>query len=499
MVESALAGIHELVRKHAVPTGLHIGGMWESLDETFEVLNPSTGQGIARMSDAGATDGIRALDAAAAAQQAWAHVAPRARADLFHAAHRLLVSRADAFADIMTLESGKPRAESVGEFALAMGFFRWYAEQIAHIHGTYSVSSSGGFRVMTTQQPVGPALLITPWNFPVLMNARKGGAALAAGCTVVFKSAKETPLTAALFVATLHDAGFPPGVVNLIHTSDSAAVSERLLADDRLRKVSFTGSTGVGSILLAQAARNIVNSSMELGGDGPFIVLEDADVDLAVREAITCKFRNAGQACVAANRIILHRAIAEEFTEKFVAQTRQLVVGDGFDNEVVVGPMISARQRDRVVRLVTDFQESAGATLLAGGSPIDGEGFFFEPTVLTFPTKKHDFCNEEIFAPVAALYTVDSAAEALQFANDTHYGLASYLFTRDISRAITIAERLDFGMVGINRGIMADPSAPFGGLKASGLGREGGHDALNDFLEPKYIALTVDETTALEG
>ncbi|WP_215730400.1 NAD-dependent succinate-semialdehyde dehydrogenase [Rhodoglobus vestalii] len=483
-----------MLQTHEVPLGIYIGGAWENTGRHFDVVNPSTGDVIASVSDGDAPDGLRALDAAVAAQEGWRKMPPRARADLFHAAHRLLVSRADAFADIMTLESGKPRAESAGEFALSMSFFQWYAEQIAHIHGTYSNSSSGGFRVMTTKQPVGPALLITPWNFPMLMNARKGGAALAAGCTVVLKSASETPLTAALFVATLEEAGFPSGVVNLIHTSNSASISEALLADQRLRKVSFTGSTGVGSILLAQSARNIINASMELGGDGPFVVLDDANIDLAVREAVNCKFRNAGQACVAANRIILHRDIAAEFTEKFVAAARALTVGDGFDKNVVVGPLINARQRERTGRLVEDFQSAAGATLLFGGKSIAGDGFFFEPTVLSFPDKKHDFCNEEIFAPVAALYTVDSVSEALQFANDTHYGLAAYLFTADISRAITLAERLEFGMVGINRGIMAEPSAPFGGVKSSGLGREGGHEGLDDFLEPKYIALTVDES-----
>ncbi|EPR76194.1 Succinate-semialdehyde dehydrogenase [NAD(P)+] [Leifsonia rubra CMS 76R] len=496
MAEPITPQPHALLREHKVPLGIHIGGAWEKTGRHLDVVNPSTGDVIASVSDGDASDGIRALDAAVAAQDGWRRMPARARADLFHSAHRLLVSRADAFADVMTLESGKPRAESVGEFALSMGFFQWYAEQIAHIHGTYATSSSGGFRVMTTKQPVGPALLITPWNFPMLMNARKGGAALAAGCTVVLKSASETPLTAALFVSTLEEAGFPPGVVNLIHTSDSASISAPLLADQRLRKVSFTGSTAVGSILLAQSARNIVNASMELGGDGPFIVLDDANIDLAVREAVNCKFRNAGQACVAANRIILHRDIAEEFTEKFLAAAKALTVGDGFDKNVVVGPMINARQRERTGRLVEDFQNVASATLLLGGKPIEGDGFFFEPTVLSFPDKKHDFCNEEIFAPVAALYTVDSVSEALEFANDTHYGLAAYLFTSEISRAITLAERLDFGMVGINRGIMAEPSAPFGGVKSSGLGREGGHEGLDDFLEPKYIALTVDESFA---
>lgn len=494
MVETIAPQPHPILHEHGVPLGIYIGGAWEETAPRFDVFNPSTGDIIAGVSDANASDGLRALDAAVEAQDGWRRMPPRARADLFHTAHRLLASRADAFADIMTLESGKPRSESVGEFGLSLSFFQWYAEQIAHIHGTYSTSSSGGFRVLTTKQPVGPALLITPWNFPMLMNARKGGAALAAGCTVVLKSASETPLTAALFVSTLEEAGFPPGVVNLIHTSNSAAISAPLLADWRLRKVSFTGSTGVGSTLLAQAAGNITNSSMELGGDGPFIVLDDADIDLAVREAINCKFRNAGQACVAANRIILHRDIEAEFTEKFVAAAGALSVGDGFDEKTVVGPLINARQRDRTGRLVEDFQTLAGATLLLGGKSIDREGYFFEPTVLSFPDRKHDLCNDEIFAPVAALYTVDSVSAALEFANDTHYGLAAYLFTSDISRTITLAEGLDFGMVAINRGIMADPSAPFGGVKSSGLGREGGHDGLDDFLESKYIALTVDDS-----
>jgi succinate-semialdehyde dehydrogenase/glutarate-semialdehyde dehydrogenase len=482
---------------HDVPLGLFINGEWRTTGFTFGVTNPANGETIAEVADGSDSEALEALGAAAAAQNSWASLAPRARADLFYRAYALLQARADDFADIMTLESGKPRKESAGEFALSMGFFLWYAEQIAHLHGSYSVATNGGFRVMTTQQPVGPALLITPWNFPVLMNARKGGAALAAGCTIVLKSARETPLTAAYFVKTLHDAGFPPGVVNLIHTSNSAVVSEAIMNDPRLRKISFTGSTGVGSTLLKQASRNIVNASMELGGDGPFIVLDDADVDLAVREAVSCKFRNAGQACVAANRIILHASIAEEFTAKFVEQAKSLTVGDGFDPAVTVGPMINNKQRDRAQALVRDFQQIAGATLHAGGQPIDGPGAFFAPTVLSFPSKKHEFCNEEVFAPVAALYTVNSAAEALEFANDTPYGLASYLFTGDMSRAVTIAEKLDFGMVGINRGIMAEPSAPFGGVKASGLGREGGHEGINDFLETKYIALTIDEEGAL--
>ncbi len=484
------------LRGHSVPTGLLIDGSWRATGQSIPVVNPADGTVIAEVSDGSADDALLALDAASRAAASWRAWSPRERATLFHAAYALLVERADAFADVMVLESGKPRAEAVGEFALSSGFFLWYAEQVAHLHGTYQEGSPGGYRVIETHQPVGPSLLITPWNFPMLMSARKAGAALAAGCTVVMKSARETPLTAALFASTLHDAGFPAGVVNLVHTSNSSAVSSAVMADERLRKVSFTGSTGVGTTLLTQAASNIVNSSMELGGDGPFIVLDDADLDLAVDQAIICKFRNAGQACVAANRIILHSAIADEFTEKFVARTKTLRVGDGFDPLVEVGPLITSKQRDRVVGLVESFQ-NVGATLLTGGAIVDGPGYFYEPTVLEFPEHDHEFCNEELFAPVAALYRVDSVAEAVSFANDTHYGLSAYLFTQDLSRAVTIAEQLDFGMVGVNRGIMADPAAPFGGIKASGLGREGGHDGIYEFLERKYIALTINEQAGL--
>ena len=484
------------LRGHAVKTGLFIAGAWEDTQKKYAVTNPADESTIAHMSDGTPADALRALDASVAASHDWRFWAPRARADLFHRTHALLMERADAFADVMVLESGKPRAEAMAEFNLSAGFFLWYTEQIAHLHGTYAEGSPGGYRVIETHQPVGPSFLVTPWNFPMLMSARKAGAALAAGCTVVMKSARETPLTAALFVQTLQDAGFPAGVVNLIHTSTSGDVSAAVMADSRLRKVSFTGSTGVGSTLLSQASEHIINASMELGGDGPLIVLDDADVDLAVDQAIICKFRNAGQACVAANRIILHSAIAKEFTEKFVAKTKELKVGDGFDSSVVVGPVISAKQRDRVVGLLASFQKE-GAQLLTGGNVVDGPGYFFEPTVVTFPNLKHEFCNEELFAPVAAIYEVGSTAEALEFANDTHFGLSAYVFTGDLSRAVTIAERLDFGMVGVNRGIMADPAAPFGGVKASGLGREGGHDGIYEFLERKYVALTVNEKAGL--
>lgn len=484
------------LRGHRVPLDLLIDGRWISCDDQYEVTNPANGQVLAQVSSGGVDHAREAVDAAVKAQPGWAAVPPRARGDLMHKAHRLLLEREDAFVETMTLESGKPVAESRGEFALSAAFFLWFAEQVAHLHGSYSEGSNGGYRVIVGHQPVGPSYLITPWNFPLLMSARKAGAALGAGCTIILKTARDTPLTQTLFAEVLHDAGFPAGVVNLVHTKQTGEVSTQIVTDPRLRKVSFTGSTGVGATLLSQAAPGIVNSSMELGGDGPFVVLEDADIDLAVREAIACKFRNAGQACVAANRIILHSAIADEFTEKFVEAAKQLRVGDGFEEGIDVGPVVSDRQRQRVSALLEQFT-SAGAELLLGGKPIDGPGYFFEPTILSLGKDRYDFCSEELFAPVAALYTVDSVAEALDWANDTTYGLAAYLFTRDISRAITVGERLEFGMVGINRGIMSDPAAPFGGTKKSGLGREAGQHGIYEFLEPHYLALTIDEEGAL--
>lgn len=484
------------VRGHSIPTGLYLGGAWTPAASVFPVYNPADGAIIAEVAAGGVEEAESALGAAVAAQRGWTDVAPRDRADLFHRAHRILMEREASIVETMTAESGKPLSEARAEFLLSTDFFLWYTEQIAHLHGTYAHGSRGAYRVVTTHQPVGPCLLITPWNFPLLMIARKAGAALAAGCTVIVKSAKETPLTCALFVEALHDAGFPPGVVNLVHTTSSSAVSAHLMADPRLRKVSFTGSTGVGSTLLRQAATHITNAAMELGGDGPLVVLEDADVDLAAQQAVLAKFRNAGQACVAANRIIVHRAVADAFTERFVARTRSLRVGDGFEPGVEVGPIISAEQRDHVRDLVGAFAQ-IDAELLLGGAALPGAGYFFEPTVFKVNDRDAAVCHEELFAPIATIYTVDSTAEAIEVANDTTYGLAAYVFTKDLSRAIAVAERLEFGMVGVNRGVMADPAAAFGGMKASGLGREGGHDAIYEFLEPKYLAITVDETEVL--
>lgn len=475
----------------AVRTGLFINGEWQSGDGSISVVNPADGAVLAEVANGTPHHARLALDAAVRAQEAWGRMAPRARANLMHAAHRLMLEREDIIARTMTLESGKPLTESRAEFLLSADFLLWFAEQVAHLHGTYATSSQGGCRVVVAQQPVGPSFLITPWNFPLLMIVRKAGAALAAGCTTIIKTAQETPLTGALFTEILEEVGFPRGVVNLIHTNASAPISDLLLRDPRLRKVSFTGSTRVGSHLLALGAENIVNCSMELGGDGPFVVLDDADVDLAVDQAIICKFRNAGQACVAANRIIVDRKVETEFTERFVAKVKALTVGSGLD-PVDVGPMISARQRDRLYDTLADLKR-AGGEVLTGGRAIQRPGFFFEPTVVRFDGPNAVICNNELFAPIATIFAVDGVDEALDFANNSRYGLASYVFTRDLTRAVAFGERLEFGMVGINRGIMADPAAPFGGTKASGIGREAGHHGIYEFLEQKYMALTVGD------
>ena len=474
-----------------VPTGLYIDGEWRAGAGTIAVTNPADGETVIQVANGTAEHALTALDAAVRAQPGWARMAPRQRGNLLHAAHRLMLEREDIIVHAMTLESGKPLTELRAEFKLSADFLLWFAEQAAHLHGTFATSSNGGFRVLVAHQPIGPCLLITPWNFPLLMIVRKAGAALAAGCTTITKSAKETPMTGALFTQVLHDAGFPSGVANLIHTRTSSAISEALLRDPRLRKISFTGSTEVGGQLLGLAAENIINSSMELGGDGPFLVLDDADVELAVDHAIICKFRNAGQACVAANRIIVDRKVEPQFTSKFVEKVRTLKVGNGMD-PVDVGPMISARQRDRLYDTIRDLTR-AGGEVLVGGRAIQSPGYFFEPTVIRFDAPNEVMCSNELFAPIAAIFAVDSVRQALDFANNSRFGLASYVFTRDLTRAIAVGEQLEFGMVGINRGIMADPAAPFGGVKTSGIGREAGQDGIYEFMETKYMAVTVQD------
>lgn len=479
-----------LIAGVAVPTDLFIDGEWRAAraEARFEVHDPATGAVIADVADADISDATDALDAAAAAQAAWGATSPRVRAEILRATFDLIHDNREAIAAITTAEMGRPLDQSLAEVDYGAEFFRWFAEQAPHLQGSFAEAPNGQFDIVTTKVPVGPSLLITPWNFPLAMGTRKIGAALAAGCTTLIKPAAQTPLTMAFLVKLLAEAGLPAGVVNLIPTSKAAAQSEALMTDERLRKVSFTGSTGVGVRLLQQAAPNVMRSSMELGGNGPFLVLEDADVDAAVDGAMVAKFRNGGQSCVAANRFIVHAAVAETFLEKLVERTRALRVAPGTEPGSDVGPIIDGRQRDRVQRLVDDAV-AAGATVLAGGHALPGDGYFYAPTVLTDVPTMALIATEEIFGPVAVVITVDSDDEAIRIANDTPYGLAAFVYTNDVSRAFDAASRIEAGMVGVNRGLVSEPAAPFGGMKASGLGREGGHTGIEEYLETKYIAL----------
>lgn len=483
VLETVVAGV-------AVPTGLFVAGEWRpSRSGTrFGVHDPATGAVIAEVADATTDDALEALDAASAAQEAWGRTSPRSRAEILRRAFDLIQADREAIAAVTTAEMGRPLDQSLGEVDYGAEFFRWFAEQAAHLHGDFGPAPSGGFDILTTKVPVGPSLLITPWNFPLAMGTRKIGAALAAGCTTIIKPAAQTPLTMALLTRLLAEAGVPSGVVNLVPTSAAAAQSETLMGDPRLRKVSFTGSTGVGVRLLQQAATNVMRSSMELGGNGPFLVLEDADVDAAVEGAMVAKFRNGGQSCVAANRFIVHEAVARPFLDRLVERTRSLRVAPGTTPGADIGPIIDRRQLDRVHRLVEDAVER-GATVLTGGHPLPGDGFFYAPTVLTDVPETAAIATEEIFGPVAVVLTVDSDEEAIRLANDTPFGLAAFVYTDDVTRAFDAASRIEAGMVGVNRGLVSEPAAPFGGVKASGLGREGGRSGVDEYLETKYVAL----------
>jgi succinate-semialdehyde dehydrogenase/glutarate-semialdehyde dehydrogenase len=453
---------------------------------------------IADVADANIDDAFEALAAATQAQETWGRTSPRARASILLSAFESVQERRQEIAAVITAEMGKPLAESLGEVAYGAEFLRWFAEQVAHVHGDYGRAPSGDFRIVTTKVPVGPSLLITPWNFPLAMGTRKIGAALAAGCTVILKPASQTPLTAALLVQILVDAGVPDGVVNFIPTTNSADQSRALMNDHRLRKVSFTGSTGVGSMLLHQAADHVLKSSMELGGNGPFLVLADADVDAAVEGAMVAKFRNGGQSCVAANRFIVHSSVADQFTKELAGRTAALKVGEGTVEGVGVGPMIDARARDKVHELVTDALQK-GARVVCGGSLIEGDGYFYTPTVLADVPADARVNHEEIFGPVAPITVVQDDEEAIAQANDTPFGLAAFVYTRDISKALNVAERLEAGMIGINRGLVSDAGAPFGGIKASGLGREGGHLGIEEYLETKFFSLDLKPGTDIDG
>ena len=474
----------------AVPKGLLIGGKWITTDGAVDVEDPSTGKVIASVADASPEQGIEALDAAVAASADWAATDPRERGEILRKAFDLLVERSEDIALLMTLEMGKPLAEARGEVTYGAEFFRWFSEEAVRIAGRYSVAPSGGTRLLTMKQPVGPVYAITPWNFPLAMGTRKIGPALAAGCTVVIKPAAQTPLTTLALAAVLIEAGLPDGVLNVITTSRSGKVSAPIIADPRLRKLTFTGSTGVGQKLIEQSAQNVLKVSMELGGNAPFVVFGDADLDKAVDGAMLAKMRNIGEACTAANRFIVHESVADEFSRRLAQRMGAMTIGRGIDDGVTVGPLVDNAAIDKVTELVADAVDK-GATVLTGGQAIDGPGHFYPPTVLTgVPTTAKVF-REEIFGPVAPVITFSSDQDGIDKANDTEYGLVAYAFTENLTRALTVAEKLQTGMVGINQGIVSNPAAPFGGVKSSGLGREGGTEGIEEYLETKYVGIAL--------
>jgi succinate-semialdehyde dehydrogenase/glutarate-semialdehyde dehydrogenase len=473
-----------------VPTGLFIGGQWRPAGDgaTFAVDNPATGRVIADVADAGIADAQAAVAAAAAAQADWAATSPRQRADILRRGYELLLERADDLALMMTSEMGKPLAEAKAEVSYAAEFFRWFSEEAARIDGSYGQTPDGNTRVLVMRRPVGPCLLITPWNFPMAMGTRKIGPAIAAGCTMVFKPAPQTPLSSLALAALLTEAGLPDGVLNVIPTSRAEQIIEPIMTGGVLRKMSFTGSTEVGRILLAQAARTVMRTSMELGGNAPFIVFDDADLDTAVDAAFAAKMRNMGEACTAANRIFAQRGVAEQFTSRLADRMAGLIVGDGTEDGVQVGPLIDQPSLNKVSRLVEDAL-SKGARVVAQGQVPDTGGYFYPPTVLTGISADSELLHTEIFGPVAAVRTFDTEAEVLTLANDTDWGLVGYVVTNDLNRALRVSEALEVGMVGLNTGIVSNPAAPFGGVKQSGLGREGGRVGIDEFLEYRYLAI----------
>ncbi|WP_434809906.1 NAD-dependent succinate-semialdehyde dehydrogenase [Microbacterium sp. bgisy189] len=473
-----------------IPTGLYIDGRWQDAEagRTFAVIDPATGAPIAQVADATPEDGIRALDAAVAAQAAWAATAPRTRGEILRRAFDLVQERADEIAMLITLEMGKPLAEARGEAAYGGEFLRWFGEEAVRISGRFGLNPEGTGHMVVSQRPVGPCFFITPWNFPLAMATRKIAPALAAGCTVVVKPAELTPLTTLLFVSILEEAGVPAGVVNVVTTTRSADVSAPIIADPRLRKLSFTGSTPVGRKLIAQAAEGVLRVSMELGGNAPFVVFDDADLDKAVDGALLAKFRNIGQACTAANRFIVHEDVAEEFAARLADRVRAMRIGRGTDDGVQIGPLIDDRAVEKAASLVADAV-ARGATLHVGGAAVDGPGTFFEPTVLSGIAAGSEILSEEIFGPVLAIATFTDEDEAVRMANDTEYGLVSYVFTSDLARGHRMIDRIDTGMMGLNTGVVSNAAAPFGGVKQSGVGREGGLEGIHEFLSTKYTLI----------
>jgi succinate-semialdehyde dehydrogenase / glutarate-semialdehyde dehydrogenase len=472
----------------AVPTELLIGGTWVAGGDTLDVEDPSTGEVLTAVADASPEQGITALDAAVAASESWKQTDPRERGEILRRAFTLITERAEDIALLMTLEMGKPLSESRAEVTYGAEFFRWFSEEAVRIAGRYAVAPSGGTRLLTMKQPVGPVYAITPWNFPLAMGTRKLGPAFAAGCTVVIKPAAQTPLTTLALAGILIEAGLPDGVLNVLTTSNSGDVSSPIIADPRLRKLTFTGSTEVGRRLIEQSAQQVLKTSMELGGNAPFLVFSDADLDKAVDGAMLAKMRNIGEACTAANRFLVHESLAGEFASRLAERMGGMTIGRGVEDGVQVGPLIDTAAVDKVTELVTDAVD-AGAEVLTGGSAIDGAGYFYRPTVLGGVPPSARVNSEEIFGPVAPIISFSNDEEGIALANDTEFGLVAYAFTESLTRALTVAEGLETGMVGINQGIVSNPAAPFGGVKASGLGREGGPEGIEEYLETKYVGI----------
>jgi succinate-semialdehyde dehydrogenase/glutarate-semialdehyde dehydrogenase len=476
----------------AVEKRLFIGGEWRDAagGETLEVEDPSTGETICEVADATPDDALAALDAAVAAQPGWAATPPNERGEILWRAFERLGERVDDLALLMTLEMGKALAESKAEIAYSAEFFRWFSGEALRIDGYYKIAGNAASRVLVMRQPVGPCYFITPWNFPTAMGTRKIGPAVAAGCTMVVKPAHQTPLSMLALAELLAECGLPPGVLNVITSSSSGAVSAPIIADPRLRKLSFTGSTEVGRKLIAQAAENVLTVSMELGGNAPFLIFDDADLDAAVEGAMIAKMRNIGEACTSANRFHVAEPVAGAFAERLAERMRGLRVGRGSEDGVDVGPLIDDTQRGKVADLVSDAL-GKGATAMVGGSALDGAGYFFEPTVLAGVTPDARVLREEIFGPVAPVASFASEDEAITAANDTEFGLVAYVFTRDMGRAIRVCEGLETGMIGLNQGMVSNAGAPFGGVKQSGIGREGGNEGIDEYLETKYVAINV--------
>ncbi|OFT97947.1 NAD-dependent succinate-semialdehyde dehydrogenase [Brevibacterium sp. HMSC22B09] len=475
-----------------VNTGLFIDGQWRDAEtgDTIDVINPATGKVIAKVADGSEKDAQDAIEAAGRAQKSWAATPPRERGEILRRAFELLMEKQDEIGAVMTAEMGKSLTEAKGEVAYGAEFFRWFSEEAVRIGGDYMKSTDGKNRLMISKEPVGPCILVTPWNFPLAMGTRKIGPALAAGCTVVLKPAQLTPLTSFMLMEVLVEAGVPAGVVNVVTSSSARRVVTPWMESGIARKISFTGSTDVGKNLLKQAADNVLKTSMELGGNAPFIVCEDADLDKAVEGAMQAKMRNIGEACTAANRLIVHSSVADEFAKRMAERMEALKVGNGLEDGVDIGPLVEEKALDKVAELV-DEAVSAGAHVVTGGKRVEGDGFFYEPTVLTNIPADVAINREEIFGPVAPIYTFDTEDEAIDMANATEFGLSSYLYTENLEKALRLSEQIEAGMVGLNTGLVSNPAAPFGGVKESGLGREGSQFGIDEYLEIKYVATPV--------